>query len=95
MILVICFIIISNPPIHIYLCYLYFLNLFLPIRIFLDKINKYALYIISKATFIEKIDNDKDFKLISYNCIYKVNKFFARNNQTQKFSCNITRLSNW
>ena len=47
------------------------------------KVDEYAFYIIFKAAFAEKIDNDNsNFELAFYNCISRIGRLFAGDNQT-------------
>lgn len=55
------------------------------IKIFFSKIDKSIFYMIPKATFAKKIDNNNNiFELASHNYIYNANRFFAKNNNIQK-----------
>lgn len=65
------------------LCHSRYLNTASGIKIYSNKIDEFAFYIILKATFAKNVDNDKsDFKLGFYFHIRKASKFSVRDNQT-------------
>lgn len=68
---------------------------FLSYKFVSGKTDESTSYMMSKAVFVEKVDDDDiDFELAFYGRIHRASRLFAEDNQISKsiISCNITGL---